>query len=111
MRLKLYTWGCGHIRRNYATYLERGDITLSNQEATRIFELLEIGRDAAALDAWAVEHGCNVPQVQRELRDKSGARQWSLFLTFGDERKQFTASLPADARLAAANALRSQEPK
>ncbi|UOF77342.1 hypothetical protein [Caudoviricetes sp.] len=62
------------------------------------------------LDAWAVLHGYNVPQVQRELRDVDGIREWSVFVQLGDERRRCVGHSPNDARIAAARALYAADP-
>ena len=62
-------------------------------------------RAGMVLDAWATKHGCNVPQVQRDLRPE----QWTVFVSIGDERVCCSGPTPAIARFSAAAALASED--
>ena len=66
------------------------------------------------LDAWSVLRGTNVPNVQRNLREKQD-RLWSVF-TWSDSgpgwgRSEHTANSPDAARLLAADAVWSGLPE
>lgn len=89
--------------------LERGDISLHNGEVNRIYDLAEMGRDVAVLDARAIENGTNVPQVQHGLRNARHDRLWEMFLWLGDERTLFQAESPAKVRRSAVVALLARE--